>query len=159
MVAEEIGMPTPQAFPLQAVLEQRRHLEEQRRHALAQAEMRLAQARAAEKLLQAGRAAAAAELAQAQQAQSVDVYTLQAAISRLARAEGEVMRAHLAADGAASHAEAARAALTVASQSRLALERLRDAFEETARREAARIEAERLGEMALLRWYNRRTES
>src|SRR6185437_11292276 len=107
-------------------------------------------------LLEAGRNAAATDLTQTQQAQIVDIYALQAAIRRLARAEGDVSRAHLATNGAESHMIAARSALTTASQGRLVLERLRDTFQDAARREAARIDAERLGEMALLRWHTQR---
>jgi flagellar export protein FliJ len=142
------------AFPLQTVLEQRGREEEQRQMALAQAEAELAQVQALARQRAAQRDAAMHALKLAQHAAAVDGYALQASMQHLARAEGALTQVHLAVQQHAATVATARSSLVQASQARLALERLRDAFHADLRALAERTESERLGEMALHRWRN-----
>lgn len=153
MVKERGWREMAKAFPLQTVLEQRGREEEQRQLALAQAEAELAQAQALARQRETQRDAALHALKLAQRADVVDGYTLQAAMQHLARAEGAVAQVHLAVQQHATTVATARSSLVQASQARLSLERLRDAFHADQRALAAHTEAEHLGEMALQRWH------
>jgi flagellar biosynthesis chaperone FliJ len=122
----------PKHFPLRDVLDHRKRLEEQRQMELARAEAQLARARAAQAL---------AELSP----------------HRHARMQGEVEGARVVVTSHESTVQATRRTATQASQDRLMLERLRDAFEQRQRAEAERKDAERLGEIALARWHANHT--
>ena len=137
---------------LQQLLEHRQRLEDQRQQALAQAQVRLAQAEGQVHLAELARQALQAGLAQAFQQARLHITTIQSGQLRLRQAEAEVTRAQ--AERAAVHAqcEAARQAAVVASQDRLALERLLEQQQAAAQLVAARAEAERLGELGLARW-------
>ncbi|MBA3826347.1 MAG: hypothetical protein H0X24_20910 [Ktedonobacterales bacterium] len=149
----------PKAFPLREVLEHRKRQEEQRQMEVARAEAHLAQARAAQRLAEVSRDAVAAALEGAKVAPQMDVYALQAMGHRHARMEGEVAQARVVVTSHEATVGTARRTATQASQDRLMLERLRDTFEREQRAEVERKDAERLGEVALLRWHaNQSTE-
>jgi flagellar export protein FliJ len=143
----------PKPFALREVLEHRKRQEEQRQMEVARAEAQLAQARAAQRLAEVSRDAIAAALEGAKVAPQMDVYALQAMARRHARIEGEVAQARVVVTSHEASVGNARRTATQASQDRLMLERLRDTFEREQRAEAERKDAERLGEVALLRWH------
>jgi flagellar export protein FliJ len=154
----EGGNQMPKHFPLRDVLEHRKRQEEQRQMELASAEAQLARARAAQALAELSRDAVAAALEDVKAAPQVDIYTLQAMTHRHARMQGEVEGARVVVTSHESTVQASRRTATQASQDRLMLERLRDAFEQRQRAEAERKDAERLGEIALARWHANHTE-
>ena len=143
----------PKLFPLREVLEHRKRQEEQRQMEVARAEAQLAHARATLHLAEVSRDAVAATLEGAKTAPQVDVYQLQALQRRHARMAGEVTQARVVVQSHEASVGHARRTATQASQDRLMLDRLRETFERQQRAEAERVDAERLGEVALLRWH------
>lgn len=142
-----------EAFALQHLLDHRQRIEEQHQQALAQAEMQLAQAQATLRLHEAARDAIAAEIAAMQRTARFDVYRLQATMQRHAGAVATVARDSQAVAEAVAHVAAMRQASIAASQDRLVLERLREAHQAAQIADQERVDAERLGELGLLRWH------
>ncbi len=147
----------PKPFPLRDVLEHRKRQEEQRQMEVARAEAQLAQARAAQRLAEVSRDAVAAALNETKAAPQMDIYALQAMARRHSRLVGEVTQAEVVVTSHEATVQTTRRTATQASQDRLMLERLRDTFDRTQRAEAERKDAERLGEVALLRWHANHT--
>ena len=144
----------PQQFPLQKVLEHRQQIEEQRQAQVALAELRREQAEATVRLAQSRRDAVLADLQALKAAQAVDGLAIMAAHKQLDRAEASVLLAQENARVAAAAVAAARSTAVTASQERVVIERLHDQFHLAARQASAHVEAERLGEMSLIRWHS-----
>ncbi len=140
-------------FSLESVLEHRKRREEERIAKVAVAEMQLERARASEQLAISRHRTLLADLDALKAAPSLDGLAIMAAQQQVERARSAVLLAQEQVRAASQAVEAARADAVRAGQDRLAIERLRDNFYLDERRDQEHAEAERLGEMGLLRWH------
>lgn len=145
----------PKQFPLHTVLEHRLRQEEQRQQEVARAEAHLAKMQGLLRLAEAAHRAILADITGMQRATQIDGHAISAAQQRIQRALIEIEQAQMAVTSSQATLTATRSAAIAASQGRLAIEKLRDAFHTTIQQEAAHTEAERLGEIGLMRWLAR----
>lgn len=145
----------PKQFPLHTVLEHRLRQEEQRQQEVARAEAHLAKMQGLARLAEAAHHAILADITVMQRAAQIDGYAISAAQQRINRALSEIEQAQAAVASSQATLVSTRTAAIAASQGRLAIEKLRDAFHTSLQQQAAHTEAERLGEIGLMRWLAR----
>jgi hypothetical protein len=144
-------------FSLESVLEHRRRQEEDRVAKVALAEIQLEQARASAQLAISRHQSMLADLDALKAAPSLDGLAIMATQQQVERAQTAVLLAQEKVRVAAQAVATLRTEAVRAGQDRLAIERLRDNFYLNERRDQEHAEAERLGEIALMRWHLRNT--